>query len=392
MNYAVILAAGTSTRFGKKKMFEDIFGRTLLSRVLTLCENTPEIDEVVVVYNPADEITVIAHNELYLKKKWMVAKGGETRFLSSVSAVETLNRLRNITAEDRFVFLNGANPLSTSDEIQRCLKACTGKIVGVAVGRSITHSIKKISKRQNKKGVFAITKHLDRSLLCETETPQVVSAIAYTKAANILTSVNAQGRTLTDELAVLQLVDGKTALVLAHEVNRKITTPLDLEMLNGLVASVGVGEDSHEFIESEKPLKIAGQLIPSEFAFDADSDGDVVLHAIANAISSARGGDSLGTFASAMCEDGIKDSRAYVKVVMKKNKEAGLKFEHISLSLEGAYPKIDDHAPYMRQSLSDLLALPIERIGITATTGKSHTAYGKGKALKCIAYLILRNA
>ena len=87
---------------------------------------------------------------------------------------------------------------------------------------------------------------------------------------------------------------------------------------------IGIGQDSHKFErERNKPLILGGVKIPDEIGLLASSDGDVFLHSICNALSSAIGGDSLGTWADSMClEKKVTDSKEYVNYIFQKVKKA----------------------------------------------------------------------
>ncbi|TRZ51230.1 2-C-methyl-D-erythritol 2,4-cyclodiphosphate synthase, partial [bacterium] len=80
---------------------------------------------------------------------------------------------------------------------------------------------------------------------------------------------------------------------------------------------VGIGQDSHPF-DNGKPLVLGGLAIFKNNGLKANSDGDVILHSICNALSSAIGGDSLGTWADEMRSRGITDSKEYLEEIMKK--------------------------------------------------------------------------
>ena len=89
---------------------------------------------------------------------------------------------------------------------------------------------------------------------------------------------------------------------------------------------VGLGQDSHRIKLKAQSLKLKasrlGGIEIKNLEIIANSDGDVILHALGNALSSAIGGDSLGTWADEMClQQGITDSQEFVKAIMKKVKD-----------------------------------------------------------------------
>ena len=112
-----------------------------------------------------------------------------------------------------------------------------------------------------------------------------------------------------------------------------------------------------------------------------NSDADVVLHAIANAISGVTCVNILGGIADEMClQKGITDSSEYVMEALKYL--INIKIVHISISIECSYPKITPKISEMRKVISELLSLPENSVGITATTGEGLTEFGNGKGIQ----------
>lgn len=148
---------------------------------------------------------------------------------------------------------------------------------------------------------------------------------------------------------------------------------------------VGIGQDSHRFDFEEKNKKlILGGIIFEGPALKGNSDSDVVLHAITNAISGVTCKNILGKIADEMCQDGIIDSREYVKEALKYLNE---KIVHISITIEGKIPKISPKVEKMRESIANLLGINNKQVGITATTGESLTEFGKGNGISVFAIL-----
>ena len=138
-----------------------------------------------------------------------------------------------------------------------------------------------------------------------------------------------------------------------------------------------IGQDSHRFEETAgKPLILGGILFPEEkCGLSANSDGDVVLHALTNAVSSITGVNILGAPADKLCKEGITDSRVYLREALKALKEP---VSHVSFSIEAAHPKISPRIPEMKASIASLLKIDPSQVGITATTGEGLTAFGQG--------------
>ena len=141
-----------------------------------------------------------------------------------------------------------------------------------------------------------------------------------------------------------------------------------------------IGQDSHRVeIEKNKPLILGGIEFDADFSLAANSDGDVVLHALTNAVSSATTYNVLGKVADEMCKSGITDSKEYLKEAMSATKD--MEIEHVSISIEALKPKLSPKINPMREEIASLLNISTDRIGITATTGEGLTEFGKGNGI-----------
>lgn len=145
---------------------------------------------------------------------------------------------------------------------------------------------------------------------------------------------------------------------------------------------VAIGQDSHRFssVPSSRPLILGGLVFPGFPPLEANSDGDVVLHAITNAISGISGVNILGAIADKMClEEGIVDSSQYLAKALEFLQG---RIVHLSISIEGSRPPISPRVPEMAQSIGNLLGISPQAIGITATSGEGLTAFGQGKGIQ----------
>lgn len=146
---------------------------------------------------------------------------------------------------------------------------------------------------------------------------------------------------------------------------------------------VGIGQDSHrfDFGNTSKKFVLGGVIFDGVTPLAGNSDADVVLHALANAISGVTSVNILGKIADKMClEDGITDSCAYVIEAQKYLEN--IKIVHVSFTIECSYPKISPKIPKMQKRIAELLDLPENSVGITATTGEGLTAFGQGKGIQ----------
>ena len=156
---------------------------------------------------------------------------------------------------------------------------------------------------------------------------------------------------------------------------------------------VGLGQDSHPFEKNKiKPLILGGVKISIEGGLEGNSDGDVILHCICNALSSAIGGDSLGTWADEMClKKGIKDSSQYLKWILGKVEKKSFIIENISISIEAKKPRLSlEMINQIKHNLASLLTIKIDQIGITITSGEGLTAFGRGEAIQALTIILLK--
>lgn len=127
---------------------------------------------------------------------------------------------------------------------------------------------------------------------------------------------------------------------------------------------------------------IGGVIFDGVPGLDADSDGDVVYHAICNAITSLSGVPILGGIAKDLCrKDGITDSQVYLERALKSLHPQ--KIVHIAITIEGKRPYLEDHIRAMRKQISDVVGIRESQVGITATSGDGLTDFGCGDGLQC---------
>ena len=153
-----------------------------------------------------------------------------------------------------------------------------------------------------------------------------------------------------------------------------------------MTAKTGIGQDSHRFLPpgSSKPCVIGGLIFEDAPGFMANSDGDIVFHAICNAITSLTGVLILGAIADDLClRDGITDSEVYLKEALKTLDKQ--KIIHVAVSIEAKRPKFVKRLLEMRENIARVMNLDISQVGITATSGEGLTDFGCGDGAQCFA-------
>jgi len=131
---------------------------------------------------------------------------------------------------------------------------------------------------------------------------------------------------------------------------------------------IGSGWDSHEF-KPGIPLRIGGVLIPHNAGLAGHSDGDVLLHALTDALLGAIAAGDIGTFFPPTDPKGKgADSAVFVREALKQIEEAGYVVGNVDSTSILAAPKIGPHATAIQQSVAELLDVDPSQVGIKAKT------------------------
>lgn len=347
----ILVAAGRGERFGQQKAGVVLAGKTLLERCFQTIQALPFEKEVIVV---------------------AAEDGGETRFES------VKNGLKKCAGELLLIH-NVANPLAGVEDFIRVREELLKQDAAVFVGQKLADTLRRID------GASSST--IDREKVWRVQTPQGFHRATLSKLIE-----EADDHAITDEVMLYERQQFPVIALATSPQNFKITYPEDLEFAEQILGGevrVGIGEDSHAF-DSKGELILAGMKVHGFPKLEANSDGDVILHALFNAMSSAMGKGSLGATADAMAEEGIFDSAEYLRIILKRAHDDGLVINNVSVSLECREPKIEPMASLLKESLKTLLAAKAEQIGITATSGEGLTSFGKGEGIKCTCVVSLK--
>jgi 2-C-methyl-D-erythritol 2,4-cyclodiphosphate synthase len=135
-----------------------------------------------------------------------------------------------------------------------------------------------------------------------------------------------------------------------------------------LATRIGYGWDSHEF-QAGRPLKIGGVTLPHNKGLGGHSDGDVLLHAITDALLGAIAAPDIGSlFSPTDPKWKGADSVLFLEEALKRVRDAGYAVSNLDSTLILAAPKIGPHAPAIRKRVAQLLSVPIEAVGLKAKT------------------------
>lgn len=152
---------------------------------------------------------------------------------------------------------------------------------------------------------------------------------------------------------------------------------------------IGFSKDIHALVKN-RPLMLAGLHIPYFKGEKAHSDGDVVIHALAEAMLGALALGDLGKFYPTNDKKYLnKESSYFLLDVNQKVKKVGYKIGNIDISIEIEKPKLAPYILKMRMNLAKLLKIKIEQVSIKAGTNEGFGSTGEGKAVAAYAIVLL---
>lgn len=221
-NVAVILGAGNGTRMGidKSKLLLEIGGKTVIERTVETFENTPEVDEIIVVCRECD---IEEFSNILTDENVSFVIGGETRQESVANAVEVIDDC------DYIIIHDGARPLVTETEIVNTLdKAQNTK--AAATGVRVKDTIKVVDDE------LVIVETPDRSKLVSIQTPQIFDFNTYKTA---LDKAKNEGKDYTDDCQLVENLGLKVSAVIGSYENIKITTKSDISLAENILKQRG---------------------------------------------------------------------------------------------------------------------------------------------------------
>jgi 2-C-methyl-D-erythritol 4-phosphate cytidylyltransferase len=224
MNIAIIVAAGSGTRFNSEqpKQFAPLLGKPVILHTLEKFEACFDIDEIVLVLSPMGKVhfETLEHGITKLRS---IALGGDTRARSVKNGLDAANA----TEDDIIAVHDGARPMVTADEIGRTVQAAA-EVGAACLIRPVTDTIKEIAGER-------ITGTVDRSRLVRALTPQAFR-YAILEEAFAKADLN---ESVTDECYLVERLDYKyeIAAVQGSSRNLKITHADDITIAEALISS-----------------------------------------------------------------------------------------------------------------------------------------------------------
>ena len=356
-DYFILLTAGKSKRFKSKikKQFILYKNKPLFEHSLQTAINSKLFKEILIVTNK--KIKKVNY------KSVKIIKGGNERYNSTKNA---LNYLRNKKVNN--VFIHDAARPNLSINLLKKLKSKLKKNTAVVPYLKSENSVK--YKIKNK------ISNLIRDKVLLTQTPQ---CFRFSELFNLYNNNHSK---ITDEASLYLNNNKKVNFILGEKKNFKITTINDFKILNS-ENFYGIGFDIHRLIKNKK-LYLGGVQIPFHSGLKGHSDGDVILHAIIDALLGAmRKGDIGSLFPSNSTKFKNIRSKNMLMPVNKLLKDNNFYINNIDINLICENPKVSKIRNKVIKSISNLLSINKNLINLKGKTVEKLGIIGKEQAIAC---------
>ncbi|MDE6273450.1 MAG: 2-C-methyl-D-erythritol 2,4-cyclodiphosphate synthase, partial [Clostridiales bacterium] len=356
----IICAAGKGTRagFSENKVLKELNGLPVLS--YSLSAFSPLVDEILVTASEEDEARIVALLSPYPNARTVL--GGNTR---GESVYYALNEAKGAIV----LVHDAARPFVTQKIILDCIESVQKYGSGVcalpATDTVVLTKDNHIMSAPARESVYTVQTpqgFYTEKLLC-----------AYEHAEE-------DERTFTDESGVYAAYIAPPRLFVGDRQNKKLTYSEDFRPAE----RVGFGVDTHAFgqIASNSFITLGGVKVPSHAPLIAHSDGDVLVHALMDALLSAAGLRDIGYYFPDTDESyrGANSMELLAKVLHLVRGQ-GLKPHNVSISVLAEKPRLAPYIEQMKSSLATALSLPLSNIGIAAGTNEKLGYIGEGKGI-----------
>ena len=356
-NYFVILAAGKSKRFDKKiaKQFYKYKNKEIIEHSIEKSLNSKLFKEVIVVTN----------NYNHLKKKKYsksirIIRGGKERCDSSLIALKYLKKFKPLN-----VYIHDAARPNFSIKLLKKISKNLKKNKAVVP----VISSKDSTKYKVKNKVF----NLNRSSLMLTQTPQ---AFRFKELYNFASK---EKNKVSDEASLFLDQNYKVKFISGENENNKITYLNDIKTSK---TYFGIGFDLHRLVKNKK-LYLGGVKIPFHSGLKGHSDGDVILHAIIDAILGATRKKDIGTYFPNSKK--FKDIRSIkmLKPIIDNLDKFNFSINNLDINLICEQPKVSKYRDKIINSLSNLMNLNKDLINLKGKTVEKLGLIGREKAIAC---------
>jgi 2-C-methyl-D-erythritol 2,4-cyclodiphosphate synthase len=157
------------------------------------------------------------------------------------------------------------------------------------------------------------------------------------------------------------------------------------------IARCGFGVDTHAFGKEQNYIVLAGVKIPSHSGLIAHSDGDVLVHAVMDAMLSAAGLKDIGHYFPDTDEKWRgADSMQMLSEVLSLLQMQGYGIQNLSVAIQAEKPRLAKYIDDMKNNLANVLRIPMSAVGVAAGTNEGLGYVGEGKGITVNAYALLR--
>ncbi len=393
--WAIVPAAGSGQRFAATtgaqapKQYIDLLGKTVLEWTLRALLAEERVHAIVIVLSAGD-VHWPAVAAALNSSKLLTAVGGAHRQDSVMNGLEFL--ASRAAADDWILVHDAARPCLSANDLRGLLDAlsrdaeCGGAVLAAPVVDTV--------KRESAAGVETV----DRQGLWRALTPQVFK---FSQLREALHKAASAGITVTDEAQALERIGVRAALVPGSPFNIKVTRAADLELAAGILGMkqngerrpqrmrVGQGMDVHAYGAGDHVV-LAGVRIPYTQGVVAHSDGDVIIHALCDALLGALGDGDIGQhFPDTDPRYRGADSRVFLRTVAQRMQSAGLGLVNADVTVLAEAPRVNPHRAAMAANLAADLGVEPKLINIKATTTEKLGFIGRKEGLAAMATVLL---
>ena len=378
---AIVVAAGSSARMGgSDKLLEPIGDRPLLAHTLAALAASPHIGTMVVVTTTARRRALEADG-LSMDRPVVFVEGGARRQDSVRAGFDALEAAEPDPDGGRVVLVHdGARPLVSTDLIAAVVEATERHGAAIPVV-PVSDTLKRIAAGR-------IEATVERRDLGAAQTPQGVRRGILRDA---LAGPSAGEGIWTDEASLLEACRIPVHAVPGDPANFKVTVPADLVHAAQVLTPgarprrTGIGHDTHPFGPG-MPLRLGGVEIAGAPRLHGHSDGDVALHAIADALLGAAGLGDLGRrFPAGPATPVGIDSRDLLTAVVEQLADAGWQPVAVDCTIAAARPRLGAHLDGMRDVIAATLGLETDAVNVKASSGNLDGAEGGGRSIATLA-------
>lgn len=374
----VLLAGGQGARadLGLPKQLAMLGGKSVLRWSIDAFSAHPAISSGVLVAN-GDVVTAVAP----LPAGWISADPGAERQQSVANALAALTDW-----EDEALVLvhDAARPGVSTEVIDRLLAALRTAEAAIPT-LPVPDTL--VEQAHDEAGDV-----VDRSILARVQTPQAFRLGILRRA-----HAEAVEAAATDDAQLVRRLGIAVTAVPGDARLHKLTYAEDMAILAGLLGigtmrtAVGMGYDVHRLVP-DKPLWIGGIEIAHSHGLEGHSDADVALHALTDAILGALGDGDIGDhFPPSDAQWRGAASHRFLGFAAERVATRGGRIDHVDLTIIAEAPKIGPHRAAMRARIAEILAIPLERVSVKATTTErlGFTGRREGIAAQSVATLKL---